>query len=65
VKVLVVVLVLLLFVAAPVGGLNAEPFCDLALDSGKFIDWLVCMVFAMILDEGVGDGQGGYTWPWM
>jgi hypothetical protein len=58
VKVFVVVLLLVLFVAAPVGRLCTEPFCDLALESGKFLDWLVCMVFAMILDEGVGDWQG-------
>jgi hypothetical protein len=60
VKVFVVVLFLVLFVAAPAGALRAEPFCDLALESGKFVDWLVCMVFAMILDEGAGDPFGNW-----
>ena len=64
-KVFVVVLLLVLFVAAPAGKLCAEPFCDMALESGKFLDWLVCQVFAMILDEVVGSPFGGYTWPWL
>jgi hypothetical protein len=58
VKVFVVVLLLVLFVAGPVGALRAEPFCDWALWSGKFIDWVVCQVFAMILDLGTTDPWG-------
>jgi hypothetical protein len=53
-----VVLLLVLFVAAPVGRLCAEPFCDVALHSGKFVDWVVCQVFAMILDLGTTDPWG-------
>jgi hypothetical protein len=64
VKVFVVVLLLVLFVAAPVGRLCAEPFCDWALETGKFVDWLVCQVFAMIMDLGSGDFQGNYEWVW-
>jgi hypothetical protein len=60
VKVLIVVLFLMLFVAAPIGTLRAEPFCDVALESGKFLDWLVCQVFAMILGDGWGDYQGNW-----
>lgn len=63
-KVFVVAFLLVLFIAAPLGALRAEPFCDIALESGKFPDWLVCQVFAMILGEGVGDRQGNYWWPW-
>jgi hypothetical protein len=62
-KVFVVVLILVLFVAAPVGRLCAEPFCDWALESGKFLDWLVCQVFAMILGDYRGDNFGnGVLW---
>ena len=59
-KAFVVVLLVLTFVAVPVGTLCAEPFCDAALESGRVVDWLVCMVFAMLLDEGVGDPFGNY-----
>jgi hypothetical protein len=63
VRVFVVVLLLVLFFVAPVGGLRAEPFCDVALESGKFLDWLVCQVFAMILGNYVGDNHGnGVLW---
>ncbi len=57
-KVFVVMLLLALFLAAPVATLCAEPFCDTALESGKFIDWLVCVVFAMIIDDWQGDNHG-------
>ena len=57
-KVFLVALLLVLFVAAPVERACAEPFCDMALESGKFVDWLVCMVFAMIMDIGEGDWYG-------
>jgi len=60
VKVFIVVLLLMLFVAASIGALRAEPFCDVALESGKFLDWLVCMVFAMILGDGSGDWYGNW-----
>lgn len=54
----IVVLLLVLFVAAPIEKACAEPFCDMALESGKIVDWLVCMVFAMIMDIGSGDDYG-------
>jgi len=59
-KVFVVVLLLVLFLGAPVERACGQPFCDIALESGKFLDWLVCMVFAMIIDVGVGDFQGNW-----
>jgi hypothetical protein len=64
VKVLLVVVMLAMFVLVPIGSACAEPFCDWALDSGKVVDWLVCQVFAMMLDLGSGDWQGNYTFPW-
>ena len=57
-KLFVVVLLLVLFVAAPLQKACAVPFCDMALETGKFLDWLVCMVFAMIVDIGYGDDHG-------
>jgi hypothetical protein len=60
VKVFVAVFLLVLFIATPVATLRAEPFCDVALESGKFVDWLVCMVFAMIIGDGWGDYQGNW-----
>ena len=60
---LILILLLLLLVAAPIGVSYAEPFCDLALQSGKVIDSLVCMVFAMILGHFSGDFFGnGVVW---
>jgi hypothetical protein len=61
VKRFVVVLLLVLFLLSPSVGLGSlidVPFCDVALESGKFIDWLVCMVFAMLTGNGVGDDFG-------
>ena len=60
----IVVLLLVLLLTAPIGRLCAVPFCDVALESGKFVDWLVCLVFAMILDLGSGDDFGNRTVPW-
>ncbi len=57
-RVVVVALLLSLFLAAAVGSLFAEPFCDLALESGKVIDWLVCVAFAMIIEDWQGDNYG-------
>ena len=62
-KRLILVLLLLSFVAVPTSTLCAEPFCDLALESGKVVDWLVCMAFAMILGHYWGDDYGnGIVW---
>ena len=62
-KVLIVVLLLLSVMTLPAATLCAEPFCDLALESGKVVDWLVCMVFAMILGHFSGDFFGnGIVW---
>jgi hypothetical protein len=57
-KMLVVLLLLASFLAAPVASICAEPFCDVALESGKFIDWLVCIAFAMIIGDWQGDNYG-------
>ncbi len=57
-KILVVTLLLMAFLTSSVGSLCAEPFCDLALESGQFIDWLVCVAFAMIIDDWQGDNYG-------
>jgi len=62
-KAVVVVLCLALLAIAPAGMLKAEPFCDLALESGKVTDWLICMVFAMVIDRFEGDWFGnGAAW---
>lgn len=63
-KLFLVVLLLVMFSAAPLGALRAEPFCDIALESAKVVDWLVCQVFAGILNLGSGDYQGNWTIPW-
>lgn len=60
-RVFVVVVLVACFATIPLGVLCAEPFCDLALETGRFVDWLVCMVFAMMLDEGAGDYQGNWS----
>ena len=60
-RLFLVVLLLVSFMTLSVGAVCAEPFCDWALDSGKVVDWLVCMVFAMMLDEGAGDYQGNWS----
>ena len=65
-KVFVVVLLLVLFLVTPsvaLCGVVDVPFCDVALETGKFLDWLVCMVFMMMLDEGVGDPFGNWHYP--
>jgi hypothetical protein len=66
VKVFVVLLLLVLFLVTPsvaLCGVVDVPFCDVALWSGKFLDWLVCQVFAMIVGNYVGDNFGnGVVW---
>lgn len=60
-KVFVVVLLLVLFLVTPsvaLCGVVDVPFCDVALWSGKFLDWVVCQVFAMMLDLGTTDPWG-------
>jgi hypothetical protein len=65
VKVFVVVLLLVSFLVTPsvaLCGVLDVPFCDVALESGKFLDWLVCAVFAMMLGDWQGDNFGnGYV----
>jgi hypothetical protein len=55
---LVVAFLLTALLSASAASLCAEPFCDLALESGRFVDWLVCVAFAMIIDDWQGDNYG-------
>jgi 4-amino-4-deoxy-L-arabinose transferase-like glycosyltransferase len=59
-KFIVVVLLFVVLVTPCVAAASPAPFCDVALWSGKFVDWLVCMVFAMMLGEGSGDQYENY-----
>jgi len=58
VKVFVVVVLLVSLFAVPVGTVLAEPFCDVALESGKVVDWMVCAVFAWFIQLGEYDPWG-------
>ncbi|MFH0778543.1 MAG: hypothetical protein V2A71_07930 [Candidatus Eisenbacteria bacterium] len=60
-KVFVVVVLLVSFLAVPIGTLFAEPFCDWALYSGNVIDWMVCAFFAWVIRAGEYDPWGNAT----
>ncbi|MCX5800784.1 MAG: hypothetical protein NTX17_05285 [Candidatus Eisenbacteria bacterium] len=57
-KMFVVVLLLVLFVAAPVKGLCDVPFCDVAMETMKLSDWIACAVFAILMGDADESSPG-------
>ncbi|MFH0777041.1 MAG: hypothetical protein V2A71_00275 [Candidatus Eisenbacteria bacterium] len=63
-KLFVVVLLVVLLLVSPSVGLGYPAFCDWALESGKVVDWLVCLVFGWFMEAVEPYVFGGGTLYW-
>lgn len=60
----IVVFLLVSFLAIPVGTACAEPLCDWAPESGKVIDWAICVGIAWVVRLAEMGQNGGMMVYW-
>jgi len=63
VKRLVVVVLLVMCVVLPVVARAIPVPCEIAMETGKFLDWVLCAVYIEMMGLGEGDWFGN-TYPY-